>query len=309
MANKPTVMLSLETALNMIPKFNGDCPQEVYPFLNACDFVTKTVSDDCRPILIQAILTKLAGKAFAATQHREVKSWEDLRGLLEVTFCAKRTPGYLQLELTTTKHKVGETIQEYSSRVEALLHELCNVSTTKRSSADARAVHEYIKETTLTAYVEGLPSSIRGIIKAKNHASLEEAIKDSLEEDKLYQSNRDTQKLLHNKFDKEGINKHCKNCNRNNHSTKECRYARRIIDTGQRNYTRQVTSSTMEQTISCSYCKKKGHTLEECYKKKNADARKSKTDNQNQPSTSGNGKGPSATGIRPVRELKILAQN
>jgi len=92
----------------------------VYPFLSTCDFVIKTVSEDCRPVLLQAILTKLAGKAFAATQYREIKSWEALKGLLEVSFCAKRTPGYLQLELTTTKHKAVETVQEYSSRIEAL---------------------------------------------------------------------------------------------------------------------------------------------------------------------------------------------
>jgi len=141
---------------------------------------------------------------------------------LEVRFCAKRTPGYLQLELTTTKHKTGEPIQEYSSRVETLLHELCNVSTAKRSLSEAKAVHEYIKETTLTTYVEGLPSSIRGVIKAKNHTSVEEAIKDSLEEDKIYQSNKGTQRVLYNKPNNNGSNKYCKNFQRNNHNTREC---------------------------------------------------------------------------------------
>lgn len=63
------VALSFETAINLIPKFNGECAQEVYPFLSTCDFVIKTVSEDCRPVLLQAILTQLAGKAFAATQH------------------------------------------------------------------------------------------------------------------------------------------------------------------------------------------------------------------------------------------------
>lgn len=308
MANKPAVALSFETAINLIPKFNGERTQEVYPFLSTCDFVMKTVSEDCRPILLQAILTKLAGKAFAATQHREVKSWEALRELLEVTFCAKRTPGYLQLELTTTKHKTGETIQEYSSRVETLLHELCNVSTAKRSPADAKAVHEYIKETTLTTYVEGLPSSIRGVIKAKNHTSVEEAIKDSLEEDKIYQSNKGTQRLLYNKPNNNSSNKYCKNCQRNNHNTNECRYANRIVDTGQQNKGNYGKNTDNKRSI-CAYCKKTGHTLDECYKKKNADARKGNQNNYNQPSTSGNGKELGEAGVRLVRELKVITQN
>jgi len=305
------VALSFETAINLIPKFNGECAQEVYPFLSTCDFVIKTVSEDCRPVLLQAILTKLAGKAFAATQHREVKSWEALRGLLEVTFCAKRTPGYLQLELTTTKHKAGETVQEYSSRVEALLHELCNVSTAKRSPTDAKAVHEYIKETTLTTYVEGLPSSIRGVIKSKNHTSLEEAIKDSLEEDRIYQSNKGTQRLLYNKSNNNSSNKYCKNCQKTNHSTSDCKYANRTVDTGQQSkQNKDNNNKTIDnKRPTCAYCKKTGHTLEECYKKKNADARKGNQNNNNQPSTSGNGKEPGKAGVRLVRELKMITQN
>lgn len=94
--NKSTVALSLETDINLVPKFNGQNSQEVYPFLNTCDFVTQSINEECCPILLQVIISKLAGKAFAAMQHREVKSWGALRGLLEITLCAKRTPGYQQ---------------------------------------------------------------------------------------------------------------------------------------------------------------------------------------------------------------------
>lgn len=309
MANNKVTQLSLETAINLVPKFNGESTQEIYPFLNTCSFVMKSVSEESCPILLQAIISKLSGKAYAAIQHREITSWEAIKGLLEITFCTKRTPGYLQLELSTLKHKTGETIQEYSAKIEKILHELCNVSATNRSTSDARAVHAYIKEVTLTSYIEGLPSSIRSVIKSRNYSSLEEAIKASLEEDKIYQSNKDAQRILHNKSDNNGIkNKYCKNCKRNNHDTHECRLTRRTLDTGQRNYTRQTSSNTTTYPISCAYCKNKGHTIEECYKKKNADAKKTKSDTQNQPSTSGNGKGPGATAIRPVRELKATAQ-
>lgn len=61
-----------------------------------------------------------------------------------------------KFQLTTTRHKSGETVQEYSSRVETLLHKLCNVSTSKKSPANAKAVLNYIKETTFTTYIEGL---------------------------------------------------------------------------------------------------------------------------------------------------------
>lgn len=95
MTNKIT-QLSLETAISLVPRFNGEEHQEVYPFLNTCNFVMKSVNEECRPILLQAVISKLSGKAYAAIQHREVTSWEATKGLLEIMFCAKRTPGYLQ---------------------------------------------------------------------------------------------------------------------------------------------------------------------------------------------------------------------
>jgi len=58
----PAAALSFETAINLVPKFNWECAQDVYPFLSKCDFVTKTVSEDCRSVLLQAVLTKLAEK-------------------------------------------------------------------------------------------------------------------------------------------------------------------------------------------------------------------------------------------------------
>ena len=110
--------------------------------------------------------------------------------------------------------------------------------------------------------MEGLPSSIHGVIKAKNHSSLEEAIKDSIEEDK---SNKGKQRLLYNKSNNSNSNKYCKNYRRNNHNTSECRYANRTVDTGQQ-YKQNKENQTRKPT--CVYCKKTGHALEECYKKK-----------------------------------------
>jgi len=56
----------------------------------------------------------------------------------------------------------------------------------------------------------------------------------------------------------------------------------------QANKISKTKRTIIQLQIKCAYCKKTGHILEECYKKKNADGRKTKSDTQNQPSTSGN---------------------
>jgi len=82
--------LSLETAIKFVPAFNG---------VNGVD--STDVDFAIKPVLLQAIRTKLSGIAFEITQHREIKYWKGLKFLLESNFCAIRTPGYLQLELTS----------------------------------------------------------------------------------------------------------------------------------------------------------------------------------------------------------------
>jgi len=60
------------------------------------------------------------------------------------------------------------------------------VSTNGKSAEEAKTIHNYIKETTLTTYIEG-QSSIRGVVKTiRDLVLIAEAIRDSLEEDKIY---------------------------------------------------------------------------------------------------------------------------
>lgn len=172
----------------MVPFFNGEDSADIYPYLSACDFVMSNVSDNTKPVLLQAIRTKLSKKAFAITQHREVEDWA---GLIETNFCAKRTPGYLQLELTSTRQSQGESVYNYSVKVENLLNELCYVSTNGKSTTDAAAIRTYIKEITLTTYVEGLLPHLRTVIKSRNFETLENAMKASLEQ-KMYRSSKET---------------------------------------------------------------------------------------------------------------------
>lgn len=299
--------LSLETLIKLIPDFEGKKGGDIYRFLNACDFAMANVDPSLKTTLVQAIRTKLSGKAFAVTQNRVITDWIGLKTLLENTFRAQRTPGYLQLELNSTRQHPNEPVQEYATRVENLLCELCNVSVSGKSTEAAIAIREYIKDTTLTTFVEGLEPNLKQTIKARHHASLEEAINDSLEEEILLRSNRDAQRLLKDKQEKNTVSKYCSICRKTNHYTTQCKFAKTNSfprDTGQKNYTQQTTPSASVHKVSCSFCKIKGHSIDECFKKKRADKRQA----GNQPTTSGNGPRPGTSGERSVKDIRMLAQ-
>lgn len=300
--------LSLETLIKLIPKFEGKKGGDnIYQFFNSCDFAMKNVDPSLRDVLVQAIQTKLGGKAFDVTQNRIITDWEGLKTLLESTFCAQRTPGYLQLELNSTRQKSGEPVQDYATRVENLLRELCNVSVSGKSTEAATAIRNYIKEVTLTTYVEGLEQNLKQTIKARQHTTLEDAINDSLEEEKLLKSNLDSQRLLKDKQGRNTVPRYyCSICRRTNHNTAQCRFANSNAsprDTGQKNYTQSIAPSTSIRTISCSYCKHRGHSIEECFKKRRADNRQS---DKAQHPTPGNDSRPNAQGPRSVKDIKTM---
>jgi len=79
MSKPRSIVLSFDTALQLVPCFNGEDSQQVYPFIDTCGFVMKNVEESVRHILLRAILTKMIGKAFAVRQYREVTSWPILK--------------------------------------------------------------------------------------------------------------------------------------------------------------------------------------------------------------------------------------
>jgi len=206
------------------------------------------------------------------------------------------------LELNSTRQKAGETVEKYSGRIEKLFHELCNVSVTGRKTMEAEAIQDYIKETTLTSYIEGLHQNLRQITKFKNLSSLEEAIKESLEEEKLLQSNKQARRLFQN--NRTGTNSNQKYCSiyrENNHNTVQCRFSGENKQK-QETYHNVNNSQLMKavKKLTCTYCKATDHENEDYFKKKKADNRQ----DRGQPSISGNTKEPDKMGVHPVCELK-----
>lgn len=128
--------------------------------------------------------------------------------------------------------KSEESVQKYS-RIEKLLHKLCSVDAKGRSTADAKVIHDYINEMMLTTYFKGLSADIRGQIKSRNLLSLEEEIKERMEEDKICQSNKDIQRLLQGKTNTQNSGKYCNYCHEHNRNTNERSYENRTVDTGQ----------------------------------------------------------------------------
>lgn len=298
--------LSLGEALNLIPSFDGTVPTDIYPFINACDIALESISIERRPALLKMITTKLRGNAYAVTQHRNVNEWDSLKTLLEEEFCAQRTATHLQLELNSTRQQEGETVNNYSSRVQTLFHELCNASAMGKTEGEAKIIRNHIKSQTLAIYVEGLRQPVKTIIKAGKPQTLEMAIKESLEEERVYKSDKESQRFFGNPKPG-GRSKYCSRCKTNTHQTENCRFIKgiqtyRSPQNNTLNFKRETTPtfSGDRKKKYCVYCKKGGHEVNECRNKK-------RNSSQGTSGNSGNENRPSVKSERTVRDLQLTA--
>jgi len=54
MTKQASIVLSFDTTFQLVPCYNGEDTQQVYPFIDTCDFAINNVEETARPILLHA---------------------------------------------------------------------------------------------------------------------------------------------------------------------------------------------------------------------------------------------------------------
>jgi hypothetical protein len=170
---KKMVTIKLEEAFKLIPLCTGE--DDIYPFINACDMAVNLVEEKCAPILVKYITTRLSGRALEMIKYKNVTKWVYIKSYLTDAFEDKTTASSLQIQLNSIKMRNDEDVNDYCHRVERLYYKLCTASTLNKEEADAKIIHETLKEQTLVIFIKGLIDPIRTIVKARNPKTLEVA--------------------------------------------------------------------------------------------------------------------------------------
>ncbi|KAL4097686.1 hypothetical protein QTP88_022418 [Uroleucon formosanum] len=89
-------------------------------FLENCKFAVSYVQEPSKTRLLQAIMTRLNGKACQVSRNRTFYTWETLREFLKANLEPQRTTQHLHLELYSSKQKENEDILSTSMRIEEL---------------------------------------------------------------------------------------------------------------------------------------------------------------------------------------------
>jgi len=171
----------------------------------------------------------------------------------------------------------------------------------------------------LTAFTDGLPHDTRIIVKARKPNDLNEAVQIAIEEETSRLSQKEMRKNnIHQRVDnkyKSNQNptaSHSKSsgacflCGRTNHQARQCRASEAEKIRYKESHQKGKTELRDVKTITCRYCKKPNHTLEECRKRKYVNAKK---EQEKQASASGNESTPGPSGGRPVGQIKTATLN
>lgn len=110
----------LQEAIKLLPKYlERENTEQLEIFLDKCEFKVSCTVPTAIPKLIQAIQTRLTGKARQATRNRVFETWEELKGLLKSSLEPKRTTQHLYQALYAVKQRPGITLFTYSKEVDS----------------------------------------------------------------------------------------------------------------------------------------------------------------------------------------------
>lgn len=156
--------------------------------------------------------------------------------------------------------------------------------------SNGKDIEKLLNNQVLNAFISGVPDSYRLILKARNASTLNEALAIALEEGAAINSVKATHRLLNNQPDNRNRNvqphktnfssnrdnrRECFKCGRTNHIARDYRASvfdqtqyKRRMQTGSSQIASPQTDSRVKTVLICKYCKKVGHTLEKCRKRK-----------------------------------------
>ncbi|KAL4154355.1 hypothetical protein QTP88_000234 [Uroleucon formosanum] len=104
---EPKSGVTLETAMRIVPNFDGSNSEEAYRFIKACDFAMRIIDSGQRDTLVQGLLTKLSGRALRSVRYKDIISYQEFRkNIVEISDTRKLLP-QLQMKLLTCKMNAG----------------------------------------------------------------------------------------------------------------------------------------------------------------------------------------------------------
>lgn len=293
--------LNLNLAIKLIPEFDGSS-KKLHKFISSCDIVHKKLNDEFNEeSLIEIILLKLQDNAYDVMQYKQFKNYQELRLELNTQFSETRPIEYLQVELVRAKQLPNEDVKSFAHKIENLLNDL-NRACIAREGDDSSTIIQNLNATTaLKSFEDGLKEPLQIIIKACRFKKLKEAISKALEEEATLNYKMTPTNLPRTGIPMVNYRPNCQICKKIGHTAETCfrrnsneygtsKSSSRVYENSNKNFAPKFSSSTTSPyqtstpvqnvSIICDYCKRIGHHIKNCRKRKSIENHRSINNNQ-----------------------------
>lgn len=199
--NYPLLRLYVDT----IPPYDGD-PHTLTIFINNCTCLINNFHRDNdnthNSFIVRAIIGKLSGRALSLIGSRinELKTWNDVKFALELSFGDQRNLDCLVQDLITLSPNKNETPYNFGMRCQdarSLIFSKLNSLNLAQNELDVKT--QNYDDLALKTFIRGLSGQLQNNIRLRNPINLEKAMSLVIEEENfLYSQSRNNLLNLQN---------------------------------------------------------------------------------------------------------------
>lgn len=166
--------IRLKDVIDSIPKYDGH-KMSVFHFCKMCERALTLIPQYHEYHLVQLIINKLYGHAYAAIEGTEYGTVFDLTRRLRKIFGPNKSTDQYRGELANIYMKPNENILDYVERVKELRTSILDGETTESGFIDG-TLKDSIEASARDSFVNGLPSDLLIRVKLERYYTLEDAI-------------------------------------------------------------------------------------------------------------------------------------
>lgn len=325
---------SIRDALEAVPNFDGNNISFVY-FVEGCEEALSMVTPSQELNLVRAVRNKLKGDAHRSILGRTFSCMQELVEFLRTKYGPRETVYEAQGRLAYLCQKKDEKVVAYANRVRELGKRILDAQRRENGEISAE-VRNSVEKHLKTSFLRGLNKDIV-IIK---EGTFEEVESRAIEAEKELETinmirrvvlaeNAPERRAAIRRVGVEPVT--CQYCSKKGHTADKCwqinkpSYKPKVEDQRKPNFPSNNVNNINKQsfpnnripnnqnrvaTITCRYCKKLGHTLEECRKRiHNNNVRQNIQRQGNEQIPARTGATPGNTKIRPTRAIMAEAES